>query len=318
MPGRRILAFLTAIQLTVAVAQAQSAGEDSRQPVPSSSKQSPALRDIKQQYKSEYANREADAQLHMARTFRKEAANSAEDPVRQYVLLREARELAINGGDLDEAFGIINDMAKVFTVDADDMKVTAMAASFDRSRVPPRQLVDQYLKIADQSLATYDVRMASQAMVLAKRFVNGSHDSAAIARVHATDLRVHDASRQLEPVARAANYLKDHPDDPRANLTVGRFLCFFRDMWGEGLPLLAKGSDKTLADLANKDISHPANTLAQMQLADTWWSLPDSKDAPRKQSRQRAAHWYEQALPQLTDPQKSLAQQRIAETRAAN
>lgn len=315
-----MLAFLAAIQLTLALAlaQAQTAGEDSRQPVPNSSKQSPVLKQIKEQYKSEYANREADAQLQLARTFRKEATNSAEDPVRQFVLLREARELAINGGDLNETFGIIDDMAKVFTVDADDMKVTAMAASFDRSRVPPRQLVDQYLKIADQSLATYDVRMASQAMVLAKRFVYGSHDSAAIARVHEVDLRVHDASRQLEPVARAANYLKDHPDDPRANLTVGRFLCFFRGMWSEGLPLLAKGADRTLADLASKDLSSPADSAAQMQMADAWWSLPDSKDTPQKQSRLRAAYWYEQALPQLPDPQKTVAQQRIAQAKAGN
>ncbi|HSZ58758.1 MAG TPA: hypothetical protein VK797_24020 [Tepidisphaeraceae bacterium] len=316
-PGRA-LAFVAMVLFAAGVARAQSQSEDSRQPVPNSSKQSPVLKELKEQYKAEYANREADGQLQLARTFRKEAAISGEDPVRQFVLLREARELAVNAGDLDEAFGIIDDMAKLFTVDASDMKVTAMAASLDRARVPPGQLVDQYLKIADAALATYDVRMASQAMVLTKRIVYGSHDAAAIARVHATDLRVHEASRQLEPVARAANYLKDHPDDARANLTVGRFLCFVRGMWTEGLPLLAKGSDKTLADLANKDISHPADAPGQMQLADAWWSLPDSKDTPQKQSRQRAAYWYEQALPQLNDPQKTLAQQRITEAKTAN
>jgi hypothetical protein len=316
MPEFRLFPALILVCLVAAFGRGQNAGQDLRQPVPNSSKQSPVLREVREHYKAEYANRDAASQLQLARTFRKEAASS-DDPVRQFVLLREARELAVNGGDLDEAFGIIDDMARTFTVDASDMKVTAMAGSLDRARVPPRQLADQYLKIADTALTTYDVRMASQAMVLAKRIVYGSHDAAATARVHEVDLRVHEASRQLAPVAAAANYLKDHPDDPRANLTVGRFVCFFRGMWDEGLPLLAKGSDKTLADLAAADLARPEDALAQMQLADRWWNRPDSKETPQKSSHLRAAWWYEKAIPQLKDQQKILAQQRIAETRPA-
>jgi hypothetical protein len=317
MPEFRLAPALILIWLAAVVTPGQSPDEGTRHPVPNSSKQSPVLREIREQYKSEYADRDATSQLQLARTFRKEAADSPDDPVRQFVLLREARELAINGGDLDEAFGIIDDMAKTFTVDAGDMKVTAMAGSLDRARVPPRQLADQYLKIADTALASYDVRMASQAMVLAKRIVYGSHDSAAIARVHEVDLRVHEASRQLAPVAAAANYLKDHPEDPRPNLTVGRFVCFFRGMWDEGLPLLAKGSDKTLADLAAGDLARPEDVSGQTQLADRWWNLPDSKETPQKSSRLRAAWWYEKALPQLIGQQKSLAEQRIAEAKSA-
>jgi hypothetical protein len=295
---------------------AQTHPSDSRRPVPNSSKQSPVLRQIREEHKADYADREATPQLQLAKVFRKEAA-ATDDPVRQFVLLREARELAINGGDLDECFGVIDDMARSFTVDASDMKVTAMAASLDRARVPPRQLLDQYLKIADASVSVYDVRMASQAMVLANRIVRGSHDASAMARAHAVDLRVHEASRQLAPVAAAANYLKDHPDDPRANLTVGRFLCFMRGMWDEGLPLLAKGSDKILGDLAASDLARPENASGQIHLADAWWNIRDAKDAPQQSARRRAAFWYEKALPQLAGPEKLTAQQRIAEMKTA-
>jgi hypothetical protein len=313
---RRTLSTLFAIWLFFGVAHAQGQTEDSRQPVPNSSKQYPIIKQLHEEHKTEYADRDAAAQLALARAFRKDAASSADDPARQFVLLREARELAVNAGDLDEAFGVIDDMAKSFTVDAADMKVTAMAASLDRARVPPGQLVDQYLKIADRALATYDVRLASQAMVLANRIVRGSHDAGAIARSHAVDLRVHEANRQLAPVAQAATRLKDHPDDPRANLVVGRFICFMRGNWDEGLPMLAMGSDKALADLAAQDIAAPTDGSAQVQVADGWWNLPDSKEAPQQSARQRAAYWYEKALPQLKDQQRLLAEQRIAAAKA--
>src|SRR3954452_20441725 len=82
-----------------------------RQPVPNSSKQSPVLYKIKSDYKTEYGMREAADQLSLASTFLKEARQPATDPVKKYVLLREARELAVNGGDLAVAFDAIDETA---------------------------------------------------------------------------------------------------------------------------------------------------------------------------------------------------------------
>ncbi len=46
--------------------------------------------------------------------------------------------------------------------------------------------------------------------------------------------------------AQSQEKLKESPDDPAANLAVGSYLCFNKDQWERGLPMLAKGSDPAL------------------------------------------------------------------------
>ena len=286
---------------------------DQRLQIPNSSKQTPVYNAIRSEFKTEYANRDVAAQLALSHKFTGLALQSDEDPVRQYVLLREAKELAINGGDLDAAFSIIDQTAQQFAVDANELKVTAMAAAMDRARVPPVQLMSEYLKIAESSLDDGDLRMASQAMTLANRIARSSRDRAALARARQTDLRLHDASRQLAPIMAAFNRLKLKPEDPEANLVVGRYLCFMRGVWDEGLPLLAKGSDKALAELAQEDLSQPSDAPSQFKLGGEYWELSQKSGLSVKRRRQRASYWYQKASPQLQGEQKQTAQQRIAE-----
>ena len=51
---------------------------------------------------------------------------------------------------------------------------------------------------------------------------------------------------------RADEKLKTNPDDPQANLALGRYRCFAKGDWEAGLPLLAKSGDAALASLAKK------------------------------------------------------------------
>jgi hypothetical protein len=46
-------------------------------------------------------------------------------------------------------------------------------------------------------------------------------------------------------------------------------------------------------------------------LADAYWDLPDTKQAPQRAARRRAVHWYEQAVSRLKEPRKSEVQKRI-------
>lgn len=287
-----------------------------RLPVPKSGPQAKALKPIKEKYRSEYAKRTPEDQLALSKLFREQAAASKDDPVTRYVLLREARELAVNAGDFDAAFGAIEDMSKLFNIDATELKVSALTSAMDRALIPPGQLMDNYLKVADAALIDGDVTFAAQASMLASRVARGTRSAVNVQRAREMELRVHDASRNATKVVVAARKLQANPDDGPSNLMVGRYLCFIQGKWDEGLPLLAKGSDSHLRDLAEKDLESPPSASAMSDLADRYWDMPDTKDAPQRRARQRAAYWYAKALPNLSEEKKSRAEQRIAEIEA--
>jgi hypothetical protein len=67
-------------------------------------------------------------------------------------------------------------------------------------------------------------------------------------------------------IERYRKVLEKMPEDPEASLQVGRHLCFVKSDWDGGLPLLARGKDKALAELAQ----HELGTL----------DFPSDKDSP--------------------------------------
>ena len=56
-----------------------------------------------------------------------------------------------------------------------------------------------------------------------------------------------------EEVRVALATLKTNPTDPEANLVVGKYHCFVKDEWEKGLPMLLKGNDAALKELATAE-----------------------------------------------------------------
>lgn len=303
-----IISFLSLNSLVI---RADDTSSTERLAVPNSSAQAKIVKEIREQYHDEYAKRTAADQLALARQFREQASIAGDDSIRRYVLLREARELATNSGNLDAAFGIIDDTSKVFALDATELKVTVMSNAVDRALIPKIDLMDRYLKICNNALDYGDLTLATHANMLATRIARGTRNPDVIGRAHVTDLRVHDARREVTVVVAANEKMKSNPEDAESSLIVGRYMCFVQDNW-EGLPFLAHGSDKRLRELSEKDVDGPPNPSLMADLADAWWDFPDSKQTPQSRSRERAIHWYEQALPGLSGDRKKLAEQRVA------
>ena len=55
-----------------------------------------------------------------------------------------------------------------------------------------------------------------------------------------------------KPNQKAIEKLKQSAGDPEANLTAGRYSCFYKDDWAKGLSMLARGSDAALKDVASR------------------------------------------------------------------
>ena len=98
---------------------------------------------------------------------------------------------------------------------------------------------------------------------------------------------------------------RKYPDDPAAAEAFGVFLCFTKGDWLTGLPLLQKGNNDVLRDIARKDLALTSGSdpRAQAVLADIWWDLGERAKSTsyRKPCRQRAAYWYQQAYERLPD-----------------
>jgi hypothetical protein len=284
-----------------------------RLPVPNSAAQGKIQAALRSQYKQEFAKRTAEDRLALAEDFHKQALEEGTDPVRQYVLLRAARELATDAGNFDVGFAIIDDTARRFTVDASELKVTALTDAMDRTSIPKAELFENYHKVGEAALTHGDIQLAYQVTVLERILVRGAKDAVLTQRARQFDLRVHDARREYAAIVAAARKLQANPDDAEASLQVGRYFCFRQRRWEEGLPLLAQGADPKLRDLAKRDLDAPEDANAMAELADAWWNLPDSKQAPQRAARERAAHWYAEALPKLEGEKQARAQQRIEE-----
>ena len=88
--------------------------------------------------------------------------------------------------------------------------------------------------------------------------------------------------------------------DPDANLAMGRYRCFVKRNWKDGLPMLALGSDPALAGAAAQELQWPPSAQRQALAGQAWWSVAESASgSARRQIQTRAARLSKQALATL-------------------
>ena len=94
-------------------------------------------------------------------------------------------------------------------------------------------------------------------------------------------------------IERWAQTLRDSPDDPRSNLECGKYLCFVKNAWAAGLPMIAKGASKRFRLLAEQEFQHPSKPEDRVALGHSWWSLGQSLgSSERTNCLRRARYWY--------------------------
>jgi len=81
---------------------------------------------------------------------------------------------------------------------------------------------------------------------------------------------VQAAHPRWQEYRKAQAQLETMPDDPQANLLVGRRMCFVLGQWDRGLMHLARGSDDALRQLADADLNSGDDLDAAQTMADQW------------------------------------------------
>ena len=116
-----------------------------------------------------------------------------------------------------------------------------------------------------------------------------------------------------EAVRDSGGTLAARPDDPEANLALGKFHALSRGDWDRGLAFLARGSDAELQTLAAADLASPADGQEAAELADRYAARAAAASQPAKTNLQaRAWYWYHQAASRLTGLEQTKVEKKAA------
>lgn len=266
------------------------------------------LKLVRQVFEQEYKQTTPAARRQLSSELLTEAGKVQKNSAAKFVLLEEARDAALAGGDVKVCRTAIDGLNRSFSLDTSGITADALIRLSASAAVEPA--VNLWaLDDIESRIQSDDYSGAERIVHLISRKIAGSADSCALARLKASQVVLAEYAR----AHRSREKLSTDPSDAAANLVCGKFLCFYQHDWARGLPLLVKGNDPKLAGLAQKDLSNPAEATAQYQLAGEWWDL--EKAGPRSQnqvaSHERAAWWYEKSLPNLTGLPNTMAERRL-------
>lgn len=287
-----------------------------KEPIPDAAAQKEAEKLVRDVFREEYAKKSRADQETLAKKLLKEGIGTADDAPSRFVLLREARDIAAQIGDAELAIEAIDAMDHGFQIDGIPLKLAALGKAGKKSRTPTdhRVLAELYLKLVEEAVVADDFATALKAGKSAFSIAKRSKDMSLVGKAKARQKDVSEMKKDHEKARKSRAQLAEDPEDPAANLVVGRFLCLKKGDWERGLPLLRKCDDPALKDLAVSELENPNTGPEQMAIADGWWALSKKqKGIARKNLRQRAGHWYRRAVAGLSGLKKGKALKRLDE-----
>ena len=285
-------------------------------PVPADAAQAEATKLIKEVYGDEYAKAKTSSEKQtLAKKLLDKASESKDDPANQFVLLRLARDIATQANDGQTAYQAINAITETFQVDAAKMKLavlTKLAAAAEKP-AEHKSIATPALNLLNQAVSQDDFTLADEVGNLAVAEARKARDKELIAQAQERVAEVAELAKAYEEVQKAGVTLKTVPDDPEANLVVGKYQCFAKGNWDKGLPMLALGKDEALKALAQQELKGAASSTEQTKLGDGWWNLAEKEEGTtKKQIQARAGYWYQRALPGLSGLMKDKVEKRLA------
>ena len=293
---------------------------DQRLPIPDAAKQEEARKLVLDIFGKELtAAKTSTEKGSLAAKLLQQAQDSKNDPPGCYALLITARESAYDSGDLDLLLRTVDALGDTFNVSQPQEKLAALTAFYARASKSPAQkgAAEAALQASRDWGAAEDYEHAIAAARLAftivtdKKIDDPKLNKAILAQ--GKDLVAAQARRAA--YLSSLDKLKTQPDDPDANLAVGRWLWYVKQEVAQGARYIAKSGDADLKPLAEKETSVTKDAAAQVALADDWWSLAQKADVAGEKSVQtrRAEYWYRQASASATGLLRAKVDKRLEE-----
>ena len=311
--------------------------KDSEQPFPLIAPDAAAVKEaqdlIKQAYEDDYkasaTNPEPLIQKMLA------AAGQTKDPVRRYAYLISAEEAAVSGGDYGRTMELIDIRAAEFAIDGLQSQLERLAEFLTpKTKTDPESLTRLYeyaIETAERGVKQDSLEQAKAAAEMAASIAKSLYmtgkakkkdevaDDGAAKQTQARALVKHIERRSglFSEYQKALETIKTK-EDPAANGVIGRYLCFEIDDWEKGLPFLAKGDQKDVAEVAALELEVRAANAKKPNAADIftiageWWKVTeDVAESGPTPTKSHAAALYRSVRESLTDPlDQALAEKR--------
>ena len=272
-----------------------------------------------------------------------ETASATKDPVRRYALLLEAEGLCVDDLQLTRAIELASERARQYEDDdiATRQAVISRFAKADDRDSP--ELFEAAVALTERCRAEECFPMADDAAALAvnvAKFIDrqqkanaakakrgakmrggnamttlqsGSIDAEELLkRAAALQKEVRDGRQVYDAYTKAVALIETSPDEAAAQALVGRYLCFTKGSWTDGLDHLAKSQIDGLADIAARHLAmnsrEDADVTAVFEIAGDWWELVEGggndelTPLDREAIKAFAASLYRSVLDKLTDP----------------
>lgn len=243
-------------------------------PVPSTAERAKAEKLVREVYKEEFARQDLESRKALAAKLLAEASQGDDLPT-QYVLLQDSSDVAATAVDVAGAFRAVDAMALTFAVDGIDLKSKALTVASHWATKPDEAaaVAQASMSLADEAIAANRYDVAAKVATEAETEAKAAEDRAILKAARSKVEEAQSCLRLTQGIKLAEEQLKRHPDDPEANLIVGKFLCFVKGDWDGGIPHLSRGADRALAAAAKLDLARPSEPKAQVAAGDAWWDL---------------------------------------------
>lgn len=280
--------------------------------IPADSAQERATSLIHEVYGDAYASaKTAEQKSALSQKMIQKALETKDDQSVRYVLFRTALDLATSAGDVDLAFAAIDQMATFYGIAARQVKSEIIAQVSRAARSPERHeaVAIRAALLMDEFTAVDLFKEASELGRLALNSARSSKNASLSKRITASIKEMQEVAKVYEAIP----VFDANTTDPRTSVSVGKYLCFYKGDWGNGLPLLAAGSDERLKDLAAMELQQPSTVDRQVALGDAWWDLSvDCDNGLGERCRKRAGYWYLKSAPELKGVTRDRVKQRLA------
>ena len=249
--------------------------------------------------------------IKLARTMLSDAAKSRLDPTGAYVMQTAALRLALEAVDVDLLMSAIDARVALFEVDPYEenvswiQQISATRAKRDLAATRNTQFSKRVLIVTRIGIIENHFAKAAKITGIAYQFTSKKKEDAIPRLINKLKSSLTSTECKFGEALGDLDTYRKYPDDPTAAEAFGMFLCFTKGDWPTGLPLLKKGNNDLLRDIATKDLAltSASDPRAQAVLADIWWDLGERAKSTsyREPCRQRAAYWYQQAYERLPD-----------------
>jgi len=304
--------------MIVILAAALLCAQEGRAPLPPDADVKTTELTIRDLYKDQYRAKDPAGRRQLAQALLSRAAESRGEPAIRYVLLKEARDAAMQAAEWALALRITDELAQSFAVDGGVLRMAVVERITKTpidSPAAAKAAAEVCLSAAEQLVAADDYDRALKAL-------QGADGPSRVSKETLLPLLVKSRAAEVALIkteyakARAAEKtLQDSPQDAAAALALGKFYCYAKHEWIRGLPFLARGSDSKLVYVATQELSNPTGTALEAGIGNAWWALADEQPAPlRPGIRDHALQWFGRAWPKADPELKTALREKMKAT----